>query len=215
MSRDPSESAAALGAPAAPLSIVALDDDADFRQYLGDALRTDGHDVRAAGTPDECFRFCEERLPDIVLLDMKMGRHSGEAVLQDLCKRWPRLCVVVITGYPSLETMRRTFKQDVYDYLAKPFSLEELRNVLRGAAESFQLGGLPQDRLRRELGKQVRLSRTQRGWTLKELGEAAGVSISQISSIERGAHMPSVESLLAVSAALGAKPSEWLADAGF
>lgn len=197
------------------LAIVALDDDADFREFLRDALERDGHDVRTAANPEECFTMIEQRAPDLLLLDMKMGRHSGETVLHDLRKRWPKLCVIVITGYPSLETMRRTFKQDVYDYLAKPFSMEELRQALRGAADSFQLGGPPQDRLRRELGKQVRLARTQKGWTLKEVSEAAGLSVSQLSSVERGAHLPSLDSLLAIAAALGAKPSEWLTDAGF
>lgn len=197
------------------LSVVALDDDADFRVFLRDALERDGHEVRMAATPEECFALCEERLPEALLLDMKMGKHSGEAVLAEVRKRWPRLCVIVVTGYPSLETMRRTFKQDVYDYLAKPFSIEELRGTLRGAAESFRLGGMPQDRLRRELGRQARLSRTQRGWTLKELSEASGVSVSQLSSIERGAHMPSLESLLMIAAALEEKPSAWLESAGF
>lgn len=197
------------------LSVVALDDDADFRVFLRDALEREGHEVRVAATPEECFAMCEERLPEVLLLDMKMGKHSGEAVLLEVRKRWPRLCVIVVTGYPSLETMRRTFKQDVYDYLAKPFSIEELRGALRGAAESFRLGGMPQDRLRRELGRQARLSRTQRGWTLKELSEASGVSVSQLSSIERGAHMPSLESLLMIAAALEEKPSAWLESAGF
>lgn len=198
-----------------PLAIVALDDDADFRMFLRDALERDGHDVRVASTPEECFALCEEALPDVLLLDMKMGKHTGEQALDEVRKRWPRLCVIVVTGYPSLETMRRTFKQDVYDYIAKPFSLDELRASLRGAAESFKLGGLPQDRLRRELGRQVRLARTQRGWTLRELSEASSVSVSQLSSIERGAHLPSLESLLAIADALEGRPSEWLAAAGF
>ena len=77
------------------------------------------------------------------------------------------------------------------------------------------LGGLPQDRLRQSLGRQIRLARTERGWTLKEMSEASGVSVSQLSSIERGAHLPSLESLLSVATALDAVPSEWLSDAGF
>lgn len=200
---------------AMPLSILALDDDADFRQYVRDALEREGHEVRTAATPDECFARCEERLPDVLLLDMKMGRHSGEAALDELRKRWPKLCVIVVTGYPSLETMRQTFKQDVYDYIAKPFSMDELRAALRGAAASFRLGGRPQDRLRVELGRRIRLTRNARGWTLKDLSEASGVSVSQLSSIERGAHMPSLESLLTVAHALEARPSEWLEEAGF
>ena len=198
-----------------PLSILALDDDADFRQFIRSALEADGHEVRVAATPDEMFRIHEERPADIVLLDIKMGRHSGETVLEEIRKRWPKLCVIVVTGYPSLETMRRTFKRDAFDYIAKPFSTEDLRNALRQAATAFGLGGRPQDRLRQELGRQIRLARTERGWTLKDLSESAGVSVSQLSSIERGAHLPSIESLLSVAAALGNLPSQWLREAGF
>lgn len=200
---------------APPLSIVALDDDPDFREYVSELLTNEGHDVRVVATPDELYRINEERLPEIVLLDMKMGRYSGEDVLIELRTRWPKLCVIVVTGYPSLETMRQTFKHDVFDYLAKPFSLDELRATLAQAARHFGLGERAQDKLRHELGRHVRLARTEKGWTLKELSENASVSVSQLSSIERGAHLPSVESLLAIADALDAKPSDWIRAAGF
>ncbi|MBX3357051.1 MAG: response regulator [Phycisphaeraceae bacterium] len=198
-----------------PLSIVALDDDADFRQYIRAVLEPSGHDVRTAATPDEFFSACEAHLPDVVLLDIKMGRHNGEAVLQEIRRRWPRQCVVVVTGYPSLDSMRQTFKQDAFDYLAKPFSLQELNKTLGQAVASLGLGRRPQDRLRQELGRQIRLARTEKGWTLKDLSEACGISVSQLSSIERGSHLPSLESLLAVASALDRLPSAWLAAAGF
>lgn len=203
----------ALAAPA--LSIIALDDDADFREFIVQALAREGHDARAVATPEELYGACEDGLPDVLLLDMKMGRHSGETVLAEVRKRWPKLCVIVVTGYPSLQTMRQTFKQDVFDYLAKPFSIEELRATLAQAAETLNLGGRPIDRLRRELGRQVRLARSERGWTLKDLSESSGVSISQLSSIERGTHLPSLESLFSIAEALGATPSNWLRAAGF
>lgn len=218
MPNDPDPATAPAGpgpAETPPLSIVALDDDADFREYIRAVLSGDGHDVRTAATPDELFILNEERLPDIVLLDIKMGRYSGEQVLLELRKRWAKLCVIVVTGYPSLETMRQTFKQDVFDYLAKPFSINDLRAALRQAAMAFDLGGRPQDRLRQELGRQIRMARTEKSWTLKDLSEASAVSVSQLSSIERGAHMPSLESLLAVGGALDARPSDWLRAAGF
>lgn len=203
-------------APAAPvLSIIAMDDDEDFRQYIAGVLRQQGHDVRAVGTPDEFFAACENRLPDAVLLDMKMGRTSGEDVLVELRKRWPRLCVIVVTGYPTLDSMRQTFKQDVFDYLAKPFSVAELTRVLSQAASALGLGQRPQDRLRVELGRHIRMARTQRSWTLKDLSDACDLSVSQISSIERGAHLPSLESLLAIAAALETPPSAWFEASGF
>lgn len=197
-----------------PLAVAALDDDADFREFLRGVLGADGHDVRVCDTPAALFAACEQRLPELVLLDMKMGEHQGEAVLADLRRRWPRLAVIVVTGYPSLDGMRQTFRQEAADYLPKPFSLGELRATLAHVAASRGLGQRPEDRLRAELGRQVRVARVERGWTLKDLSEAAGLSVSQLSSIERGAAMPSLESLVAVAGALGVRPSAWLAGAG-
>ena len=197
-----------------PLSIVALDDDEDFRHYIRTVLEGEGHDARVAANSRELLEMCEDALPDVVLLDVKMGPESGEEVLAEIRKLWPKLCVIVVTGYPTLDTMRSMFKQNVYDYLAKPFSIAELQRVLHQASDAFNLGTQPQDRLRRELGRQIRLARTQRGWTLRELSEAAGVSVSQVSSIERGTHLPSIESLLAIAGALAQKPSVWFSSAG-
>lgn len=198
-----------------PLSVVALDDDDDFRQYIQSILEGAGHDVRVVATPEHLYAACEAAAPDLVLLDIKMGRHSGEKVLEELRRRWPKMCVIVVTGYPSLEGMRQTFKQDVFDYLAKPFSLDELNKTLAQAVLALNLGRRPQDRLRAALGHQIRLARTEKSWTLKDLSEASGISVSQLSSIERGSHLPSIESLLAVATALEKQPSSWLAAAGF
>jgi transcriptional regulator with XRE-family HTH domain len=57
--------------------------------------------------------------------------------------------------------------------------------------------------------------RTERGWSLKDLAQAASLSVSQVSSIERGAHMPSIESLLAICRAFERKPSEVLGSIDF
>lgn len=198
-----------------PLSILALDDDDDFRQYVRSILEADGHIVRTTATPDEFYAAAEAQLPDVVLLDIKMGRSSGEDVLREIRRRWPKQCVIVVTGYPSLEGMRQTFKQDAFDYLAKPFSVEVLHRCLSQAAAAFDLGRRPLDRLRQALGRQIRLARSGRGWTLKDLSEASDISVSQLSSIERGAHLPSLESLVAIANALEQKASDWLASGGF
>ena len=137
-------------------------------------------------------------MPDIVLLDMKMGEFTGDKVVEQLLARWPELCIIIVTGYPSLEDMRATFKLRVFDYLAKPFSLAQLRQTLQNAVEKFNLGRTPQDRLRERLGHRIKLLRVERDWSLKDLAAATKLSVSQISSIERGANMPSIESLLAI-----------------
>ena len=193
--------------------IAILDDDLDFRNYLEDFLKDEGvYRVRAFAQPDELYESCEERLPDIVLLDMKMGEVSGDRVLEQLLTRWPGLCVIIITGYPSLEDMRTTFKLKVFDYLSKPFSLAQLRQVLTNAVDAFGLG---RSQLRDRLGHAIKMLRVERDWSLKDLASQARLSVSQISSIERGANLPSMESLLAISKAFDKKPSDILTGIGF
>lgn len=198
------------------IDIAVLDDDIDFLTYIEDLLRDEGqYIVRTFAHPDELFASAEVRVPEIVLLDMKMGPATGEEVVERLLSKWPDLCIIVVTGYPSLENMRATFKLRVFDYVAKPFSLSQLRQVLRNAAEQFSLGRTPQDRLRERLGHRIKLLRVERDWSLKDLALAAKLSVSQISSIERGANLPSIESLLAICRAFDRKPSEILASIDF
>lgn len=198
------------------IQIAVLDDDLDFRNYIEDFLRDEGaYSVRTFAHPDELFADAEQHLPDIVLLDMKMGGFTGDKVVEQLLARWPELCIVIVTGYPSLEDMRATFKLRVFDYLAKPFSLAQLRQTLQNATEAFKLGRTPQDRLRERLGHRIKLLRVERDWSLKDLAAATKLSVSQISSIERGANMPSMESLLAICRAFQKRPSEVLASIDF
>ncbi len=124
-----------------PVDLAILDDDPDFCNYLEDALKDDGlYSIRTFVHPEELFAGCEQRLPDIVLLDMKMGEFKGDKVLEQLQTTYPGLCVIIVTGYPSLEDMRATFKMKVFDYISKPFSLAQLRQTLQNAIEKFGLG---------------------------------------------------------------------------
>ena len=200
---------------AAAVSIAVLDDDADFRTYLEDFLTDEGYRARVFEHPDGLYAAMEEEAADIVLLDMKMGEFRGEEVLERLQAQRPGLCVIIVTGYPSLESMRATFQKKVFDYLSKPFTLAQLRQVLASAMAAHRLGRSAPERVRERLGQRIKMLRVERGWSLKDLAGASKLSISQASSIERGTNLPSIESLLAISGALGKKPSELLGSIGF
>lgn len=198
------------------IDIAVLDDDIDFLTYVEDFLKDEGlYSVRTFDKPDTLFDSADDHRPDIVLLDMKMGDVRGDKVLEQLVTRYPGLCVIIVTGYPSMEDMRATFRMKVFDYLAKPFSLAQLRQSLANAVEQYGLGRTLPDRLREKLGHRIRILRAERDWSLKDLAQSSKLSVSQISSIERGANLPSIESLLAISRAFGLKPSEILASIDF
>lgn len=203
-------------AAAGLVDVAVLDDDADFRQYVEDVLRDEGrYEVRSFADSRTLFESARQKLPDIVLVDMKMGAESGENVIEHLLTNWPDLCIIVITGFPSLENMRATFKLRIFDYLAKPFSINQLRQILQNAIEEFGLGYTPQERLRKRLGHVIKLMRVERDWSLRDLAAATKLSVSQISSIERGTNLPSIESLLAICRAFDRKPSQILAEIDF
>jgi len=198
------------------IDIAVLDDDIDFLTYIEDFLKDEGlYAVRTYSEPGPLLEDAEQHRPDIVLLDMKMGGTSGDKVLEQLIARFPGICVIIVTGYPSLEDMRATFKMKVFDYIAKPFSLAQLRQVLANAIETLGLGRTLSDRLRERLGHRIRMLRAERDWSLKDLAAFSKLSVSQISSIERGANLPSIESLLAIARAFDRKPSEILASIEF
>lgn len=202
--------------PPGAILVDILDDDPDFLTYIEDFLNDEGqYRARTFTKPTDLFEAAAAGKPDIVLLDMKMGEHSGAQVLEQLTQRFPGLCVIVVTGYPSLEDMRATFKLKVFDYLAKPFTLAQLRQTLANAAQAFHLGRAPHGRLREKLGHRIRLLRAERDWSLKDLAAESRLSVSQISSIERGANLPSIESLLAIARAFDKKPSEILSSIDF
>ncbi len=198
------------------VDVAVLDDDADFLNFMEDTLRDEGtYSVRTFSHPDLLFSAFQQSQPDILLLDMKMGEFRGEKVLAQLQAAHPGVCVIIITGYPSLEDMRVTFKMKAFDYLAKPFSLTQLRQTLQNAVETFGLGRAAQDRLRERLGHAIKMLRVEREWSLKDLAAASKLSVSQISSIERGANLPSIESLLGICRAFDKNPSDVLTSIGF
>jgi DNA-binding NtrC family response regulator len=202
--------------PETDINIAVLDDDLDFRTYIEDLLRDEGRfAVHTYAHPADLLHDAAQRPPDIVLLDMKMGEFRGEKVLEQLLGRWPQVCVIIITGYPSLEDMRATFKMKVFDYLAKPFSMHQLRQTLANAIEAYGLGRTDYDRLRERLGHRIKVLRAEHDWSLKDLAGLTQLSVSQISSIERGANLPSMESFLAICRAFDRKPSDMLASIEF
>ena len=80
------------------VEVHVLDDDPDFRNYMEDALKDSTYSIHTLALPDELYSACEQHVPDIVLLDMKMGEFKGEKVLEQLLAMYPNLCVIIITA---------------------------------------------------------------------------------------------------------------------
>lgn len=124
-----------------------VDDDAVFREELTDLLRDDGHTVASVASTPKALESLEHEEVDVVLTDLKMPRQGGLELLREVRRRWPRTFVVVVTGYATVETALDAMKLGAFDYLRKPFRIDQVRETLRLVAQEHEFES-PQETFR-------------------------------------------------------------------
>ena len=117
------------------MRILVVDDDAVFREELGELLTDEGHSVTVAPSVPKAEEFLSGAEVDVVLTDLKMPRHGGLELLRLVRERWPRTLVVVVTGFATVETAIDAMKLGAFDYVRKPFRIEQVRETLQLAAQ--------------------------------------------------------------------------------
>jgi DNA-binding NtrC family response regulator len=187
------------------LRILVIDDDEDICLYLTTFLTKEGYRANAVTRPDEALPAIREGRYQIVLLDLKMPGLDGVSLLRQIRSIDSELCVIIMTAYPSVETAVDTMKAEAFDYLRKPFETDQLRDVLRRAIRDKGLMVDPEERLNQTIGAKIRLLRTKRGFTLKQVANKTALSVSLISQIELGKSAASISTLHKLSGALGVK----------
>jgi len=114
-------------------SILIVDDEEVVRLSYAMILARADCETQTAWDGDEALHAMERHPFDVVLLDLRMPGADGMAVLKALKARWPESEVVIITGYPTVESAKEAVRLGAYDYLAKPVGPDEVIGVARGA----------------------------------------------------------------------------------
>jgi DNA-binding NtrC family response regulator len=117
----------------AKTDILVVDDEEIVRRAHTRTLAGNRCDVREAPNGQEALSAMEQRPFDVVLLDLRMPGMDGMTVLQTMKQRWPESEVIIITGYPSVETAKEAMRLGAYDYLAKPVPPSEVIEAANGA----------------------------------------------------------------------------------
>jgi len=116
--------------------ILVVDDEPSMREFLDIMLQGDGYDVRCAENGTEAIDFFERETYDLVITDIRMKPVDGLAVLKHCKTKSPGTIVIIISAYANAETAVSAMKEGAYDYLPKPFNVDEMRTVIRDALES-------------------------------------------------------------------------------
>jgi DNA-binding response OmpR family regulator len=116
--------------------------------------------------------------------------------------------IVVITGYPSVDSALNCLRARTYDYLTKPFQVDQLREIVFRCLETKGLLRMTEEALRESLGNAIRERRKALGLTLSNMSDRTNVSLGYLSQIELGKNSASIETLYRICLALGMKMSE-------
>ncbi|HEY7955072.1 MAG TPA: response regulator [Polyangia bacterium] len=194
------------------LSILVVDDDKDVCEYLEDFLSHDGYRVVTVSDPTEVVEVLRGDEFHICIIDLMMPKLSGIDLLGMIRKVDNDIAVIILTGYPSLETATASIEHDVSAYIKKPFSVDEFRAVIERIARKKGLVLRKEDELHQTIGHSIRELRKTRGLTLKQMSRRTKLSVSLLSQIERAESSASVSSLFKVATALDVRITELFGD---
>ncbi len=133
-------------------SVLVVDDEAEIRSLLTDFLKDAGYKVRTAKTAAEAVAEVAKDLPDLVMMDVKLPDQDGIALLRQLKREHSELEVIVMTAFSGSSTAIKAMEHGAYDYVTKPFELDDLAATLRRVFEHADMSS-EVSALRLELGK--------------------------------------------------------------
>ena len=135
--------------------VLVADDEQSMREFLEIFFRGEGYDVTTAADVDGALLALDADDFDVVITDIQMPGRNGLELLHAVKERAPDTVVIVITAFATAETAITAMKQGAYDYVTKPFKVDELRLVVEKALEKRLLAAENQ-RLRTELRREAR-----------------------------------------------------------
>ena len=125
----------------APPTLLIADDDPVALDLLAEVLSREGYRVRAAASGEDCLRLAEAEPVDLAIVDLRMPGLDGLQVIQRLATIQPGVPVLVLTAFVTIDTAIEAIRSGAYDYLSKPFRMEEIKVVVRRALEARRLAG--------------------------------------------------------------------------
>ena len=119
--------------------ILVVDDEEVIREILADFLTMEGFYVRTAEDGSGALVELSRERFDLVLTDLKMPNMGGLELLNAIRKHTPHVVTIIMTGFGTVETAIEAMKQGAYDYVLKPFKVEEVVHTIRRGLEKQRL----------------------------------------------------------------------------
>ncbi len=121
--------------------ILIVDDERDIRELIADILEDEGYSTRLAGNSDDAMSAIADQQPALLILDiwLKDSNMDGIDILKAVKRDYPDVPVVIISGHGNIEIAVAAIKQGAYDFIEKPFNIDQLMVVIRRGMETSKL----------------------------------------------------------------------------
>jgi len=119
--------------------VLIVDDEQIALKNLDHVMQKEGYHIVATQKGQNALKMLEEQEFDVVFTDLKMEKVDGMQVLKKAKDLYPDTEVIMITGYATLQSAVQAIKNGAYDYITKPFKLDDVRKVSREAVEKVRL----------------------------------------------------------------------------
>jgi two-component system, NtrC family, response regulator AtoC len=119
--------------------ILVVDDEQPIRNLVREFLHRAGHDTIEAAGAEEALEILDEKLPDLIVCDMKMPKMDGLALIEEARKRDASLSIIMLTGYGTIETAVEAMRRGAVDFVEKPVSMDRLTGAVQKALNNQAL----------------------------------------------------------------------------
>ncbi len=188
--------------------MLVVDDEPTICQLVQDVLTRPGIIIDTVSDPAKLESTLQAHSYHIIIQDYVLPGVAPEQIFEWLKAYQPDASVVIVTGYPSVDSVISSLRARAYDYLTKPFDVAQLRGVVQRCLESRGLLRLSEEALRELLGQAIRERRKSLGLTLAQMAERTNVSLGYLSQIELGKNSASIETLYRICLGLGIRMAD-------
>jgi FixJ family two-component response regulator len=192
------------------IKVLVVDDDEQVCNVVASLLEQAGYKPLKHTDPHKALAEAEQEAVQIAVLDLRMPTMDGVELVERLKVIDDRICCIVMTGYPDLESATATMRSGTADYIAKPFKSEELLASVERACARLGLIYRNESDLNRLIGQRIRAERQRQNLTLRQVSERSDLTTSQLSQVELGKNAASLWALARISNSLGMQLSHLL-----
>ena len=187
---------------AGEVRILVVDDDPAIGRLIAAALAGNDFNIHVVSDPAQVEDRLKHQPYHLILLDYILPGLEAEQVMEWVRNYQADASIIVVTGFPSIDSALHCLRSHTYDYITKPVQIEHLQKTVTRCLESRGLLRLSEEALREQLGTAIREKRKALGLTLAQMAQRTGVSLGYLSQIELGKNSASIETLYRIALGL-------------